>query len=52
VFTPIGMETDYYGPVTPYIADLRELEVRVGKSNPELLEWMRGPPSPLNSLKS
>lgn len=43
VFTPIGMETDYYGPVTPYIADLRELEVRVGESNPELLDWMRGP---------
>ncbi|HWQ69388.1 MAG TPA: PEP-CTERM/exosortase system-associated acyltransferase [Patescibacteria group bacterium] len=42
VFTPIGMETDYYGPVTPYIADLRELEARLGESNPELLEWMRG----------
>jgi len=42
VFTPIGMETDYYGPVTPYIADLRELEVRLGESNPELLAWMSG----------
>lgn len=42
VFTPIGQETDYYGPVTPYMADLRELEVRVGAANPELMAWMRG----------
>lgn len=52
VFTPIGMETDYYGPVIPYIADLRELETRVGESNPELLEWMRGSPPAPQSLKS
>lgn len=41
-FAPIGIETDYYGPVTPYIADLRELEEQVGASNPELLAWFRG----------
>jgi N-acyl amino acid synthase of PEP-CTERM/exosortase system len=25
-FLPIGPDTDYYGPVTPYLADLRHLE--------------------------
>jgi N-acyl amino acid synthase of PEP-CTERM/exosortase system len=41
VFRPIGMETNYYGPVTPYVADLRELEQRLGASNPDLLAWFR-----------
>jgi N-acyl amino acid synthase of PEP-CTERM/exosortase system len=41
VFTPIGMETDYYGPVTPYLADLRELERRLDAHNPALLAWFR-----------
>ncbi len=40
-FTPIGMETDYYGPVTPYLADLRELERRLGESSPQMLAWFR-----------
>lgn len=42
VFTPIGLETDYHGPVTPYMADLRELENRLSEHNPELLDWFRG----------
>lgn len=42
VFTPIGLQTDYYGPVIPYIADLRELEARVSKASPELYAWIRG----------
>jgi N-acyl amino acid synthase of PEP-CTERM/exosortase system len=41
VFSPIGAEADYYGPVTPYIADLRELERLVGKADPRLLAWLR-----------
>jgi N-acyl amino acid synthase of PEP-CTERM/exosortase system len=41
VFKPIGMETNYYGPVTPYVADLRELEERLGANNPDLLGWFR-----------
>ena len=41
VFRPIGMETNYYGPVTPYVADLHELEQRLGANNPELLAWFR-----------
>ena len=39
-FRQIGPQTDYYGPVAPYMADLRELEDRVGQSNPALLAWM------------
>lgn len=39
VFHPIGKETDYYGPVTPYLADLRDLEDRLRGRNPAMLEW-------------
>jgi N-acyl amino acid synthase of PEP-CTERM/exosortase system len=42
-FNPIGPETDYYGPVAPYLADLRELELKVGEAKPDLLTWMREP---------
>lgn len=41
VFTPIGLESDYYGRVTPYMADLREIEARVGALNPALMDWLR-----------
>ena len=40
-FNQVGPQTDYYGPVAPYMADLRELETRVGASDPALLAWMR-----------
>lgn len=40
-FTQIGPQTDYYGPVAPYIADLRELEAHLGMHNPPLLAWMQ-----------
>lgn len=42
-FQQIGPATDYYGPVAPYLADLRELEAKVGQAKPELLRWMREP---------
>ncbi len=42
-FQQIGPVTDYYGPVAPYLADLRELEASVGTAKPELLRWMREP---------
>ena len=42
-FQQIGPATDYYGPVAPYLADLRELEAKVGQAKPELLHWMREP---------
>lgn len=40
-FQQIGPETDYFGPVAPYMANLRDLEKRVGASNPQLLAWMQ-----------
>ena len=40
-FKRIGPETDYYGPVAPFLADLRELERNVGSINPDLLAWMQ-----------
>lgn len=42
-FRSIGPETDYYGPVAPYVADLRELERQVGARRPELLAWLQKP---------
>ena len=42
-FEAIGPETDYYGPVAPYLADLRKLEADVGAHRPELLEWLQTP---------
>lgn len=42
-FEQVGPETDYFGPVTPYMADLRRLEVLVGGRNPALLAWMQQP---------
>lgn len=40
-FQQIGPATDYYGPVAPYVADLRFLEYQLSHSNPDLLRWMR-----------
>ncbi|MBE0548951.1 MAG: PEP-CTERM/exosortase system-associated acyltransferase [Rubrivivax sp.] len=42
-FDRIGPETDYYGPVAPYLADLRRLESQVGAHDPELLDWLNQP---------
>lgn len=42
-FRPIGPESDYYGPVAPYLADLRELEQQVSTHHPALMAWMRRP---------
>lgn len=42
-FRPIGPQTDYYGPVAPYVADLRELEAQVGQRHPSLLTWLQDP---------
>lgn len=40
-FQQIGPATDYYGPVAPYVADLRVLEAQLSQHNPALLSWMR-----------
>jgi N-acyl amino acid synthase of PEP-CTERM/exosortase system len=38
-FRRIGPETDYFGPVAPYVASLDELEQRLARENPDLLRW-------------
>jgi N-acyl amino acid synthase of PEP-CTERM/exosortase system len=42
-FTQITAETDYFGPVALYMADLRDLETRLTATNPGLLAWLRSP---------
>lgn len=36
-FKPIGPELDYYGPVTPYFAEIAEIEMGVHRQHPEML---------------
>lgn len=43
-FVPVGPETDYYGPVTTYIADLRQVESALNNANKFLLAWFRDEP--------
>ena len=42
-FRQIGPVTDYYGPVAPYLIDLREVEVRIRQRRPDLLGALREP---------
>ncbi len=42
-FRQLGPETDYFGPVAPYLMDLRQMESDVGRSNPALLAWLQRP---------
>lgn len=46
-FVPIGPQVDYYGPVTPYMADLNELNERLKKENKFLAAWFNDEPIPL-----
>ncbi len=41
VFKPIGPQTDYYGPVAPYLASLHDVEAHVGARDPALLAWLQ-----------
>ncbi len=41
-FVSIGPATDYYGPVAPYLADLRTLEAEVLQRDADLMDWLRG----------
>jgi len=42
-FKPIGPELDYYGPVTPYFAEIAEVEAGVHRRCPDMLaEFVRG----------
>lgn len=45
-FVPIGPQTDYYGPVTPFIVDLDELNERLHRENRFLAAWFNDQPIP------
>jgi N-acyl amino acid synthase of PEP-CTERM/exosortase system len=49
-FVPIGPQTDYYGPVTPFIVDLDELNERLARENKFLSAWFNDQPVPLSVL--
>ena len=42
-FKEIGPPTDYYGPVTPYLSNLQELESQIAASHPSLFAWLQHP---------
>ena len=49
-FTPIGPQTDYYGPVTPYLTDLQNVESfltnmasRIADRRRALRPWLQQP---------
>jgi len=46
-FVPIGPQVDYYGPVTPHMADLDELIERLRKENKFLAAWFNDEPIPV-----
>jgi N-acyl amino acid synthase of PEP-CTERM/exosortase system len=41
-FQQVGPHVDYFGPVAPYLASLRDLERRVGAKDPTFLRWFQG----------
>ena len=46
-FLPIGPEVDYYGPVTPHMVDLNDLNTRLRKENKFLAAWFNDERIPL-----
>jgi N-acyl amino acid synthase of PEP-CTERM/exosortase system len=46
-FVPIGPQVNYYGPVTPYMVDLNDLETRLQRENKFLAAWFNDQPIPL-----
>jgi N-acyl amino acid synthase of PEP-CTERM/exosortase system len=46
-FLPIGPQVDYYGPVTPHMVDLNDLNERLQKDNKFLAAWFNDEPIPL-----
>lgn len=43
-FVPIGPQVDYYGPVTPYMVDLNDLEATLQRENSFLTAWFNDQP--------
>lgn len=51
-FRPIGPEVDYYGPVTPYLAEIAEMEKGVRQRHPDLFaEFAQGLPPELQACE-
>ena len=46
-FVPIGPQVDYYGPVTPYMVDLNDLEQSLRRDNQFLAAWFNDEPIPI-----
>jgi len=46
-FVPIGPQVDYYGPVTPHMVDLNDLNERLKRENKFLAAWFNDEPIPL-----
>ncbi|MES2316938.1 MAG: PEP-CTERM/exosortase system-associated acyltransferase [Pseudomonadota bacterium] len=46
-FLPIGPQVDYYGPVTPHMVDLNDLNERLRQDNKFLAAWFNDEPIPL-----
>ena len=46
-FMPIGPRVDYYGPVTPHMVDLNDLEERLRRDNKFLAAWFNDERIPL-----
>jgi N-acyl amino acid synthase of PEP-CTERM/exosortase system len=42
-FRQVGPEIEYFGTVAPFMLDLRQMELDVGRSNPALLAWLQRP---------
>jgi N-acyl amino acid synthase of PEP-CTERM/exosortase system len=47
-FVPIGPQVDYYGPVTPYMVDLNDLETCLERENSFLAAWFNDQPIQLS----
>ena len=45
-FMPIGPQVNYYGPVTPHMVDLNDLNERLQKDNKFLAAWFNDEPIP------
>lgn len=46
-FVPIGPQVDYYGPVTPHMVDLNDLNARLARENKFLAAWFNDERIPL-----
>ncbi|MFT5644591.1 MAG: N-acyl amino acid synthase of PEP-CTERM/exosortase system [Janthinobacterium sp.] len=44
-FRQVGVQTDYYGPVAPYLANITDTEACLRAANPALLTWLQQPES-------